>query len=131
MGLKINGIQVDGSINIDGSIYQRQILFVGGGGGGGNVAWASGSVGTNNYMITAAGDGSIVAESKLKFTGSQLLLTGDVSMSGSIYCSSTAYQYIGDINTNGSWRWHIEVATGDLLFEKRVGGVWTYKSKMS
>lgn len=55
---------IDGSLNVDGSIYQNGVLFTGGGGGTGtgDVAWASGNVGSNNYMITANGDGSIVAE---------------------------------------------------------------------
>ena len=47
-------------------------------GGGGNVAWASGNVGSNDYVITANGDGSIVAESNLTFDGAnKLSIYGD------------------------------------------------------
>ena len=72
MGFKTNHIQTDGSINIDGSIFQYNVEFTGGGGGGGtgDVAWASGNVGSNNQIITANGDGSIVAESQLTFLSS-------------------------------------------------------------
>jgi hypothetical protein len=73
MAFQTERIQIDGSLNVDGSIFQYQVPFVGGGGGGGgDVAWADGNVGSNNYMITAAGDGSIVAESTLTF-GSTIL----------------------------------------------------------
>jgi len=41
-------------------------------GGSGNVSWASGNIGSNNQILTAAGDGSIVAESSLYFTGTKL-----------------------------------------------------------
>ena len=71
MAFVTNHIQIDGSLNVDGSIFQYNLPFVGGGGGGGgDVAWASGSVGSNNQVITAAGDGSIVAEANLLFDDS-------------------------------------------------------------
>lgn len=50
--------------------------------------WASGSYGSNNYVLTAYGDGSIVAESNLQFTGSQLQLGGD------LYFNTGALRYI-------------------------------------
>lgn len=43
-----------------------------GGGGGGTVGWFNSVVGSNNQILTAAGDGSIVAESSLYFTGLNL-----------------------------------------------------------
>jgi len=62
MAFVTNHIQIDGSLNVDGSIFQYNLPFVGGGGGGGgDVAWASGSVGSATQLITANGDGSIVA----------------------------------------------------------------------
>ena len=80
MAIQTERAQFDGSINVDGSIFQYQVEFTGGsGGGGGDVAWASGSVGSNNQVITAAGDGSIVAESNLTFSAGQLVATGDTS----------------------------------------------------
>jgi len=73
MAFQTNRIQVDGSINIDGSIYQWNTLFVGGGGGGGgNVSWASGNDGSDNQIITANGDGSIVAESTILFSSNTI-----------------------------------------------------------
>jgi hypothetical protein len=35
---------------------------------------------------------------------------------------------MGNENTDGSWRWSINVS-GDLEFQKRVSGTWTYKAK--
>lgn len=85
MSFKTGSTQIDGSINIDGSIFQWQQLFSGGGGGGGtgDVAWGSGNVGTNNQIITASGDGSIVAETNLTFDGNYLTIIGDVSFNSS------------------------------------------------
>jgi len=63
--LNSGNVIIDGSLNIDGSLYLWNTLFTGGGGGGGtgDVAWASGSVGSQYQIIIANGDGSIVAES--------------------------------------------------------------------
>lgn len=80
MGFKTNHIQIDGSFNVDGSIYQWNNLFTGGGGGGtGDVAWASGSVGSANQLITANGDGSIIAESEITFTAGELIINGSTA----------------------------------------------------
>jgi len=35
----------------------------------------------------------------------------------------TDYYYLGDVDTDGSWRWFIN--SGDLTFQKRVSGTWT------
>jgi len=35
----------------------------------------------------------------------------------------STYQYIGDPNTNGSWRFYIN-GSSQLVIEKRVGGLW-------
>lgn len=43
-----------------------------GGGGGGTVGWANDVVGSNNQLLTANGDGSIIAETSLYFTGVNL-----------------------------------------------------------
>jgi hypothetical protein len=77
-------VDVSGTLNVDGSIFQYGVPFTGGGsgGGGGNVSWASGSVGSDNQIITANGDGSIVAESNLKFSD------------GSLSFSNTGNRYI-------------------------------------
>ena len=39
-------------------------------------------------------------------------------------------QYMGDPNTNGSWRFYPDSA-GDLVFEKRISGTWTEKGKFT
>jgi hypothetical protein len=37
-------------------------------------------------------------------------------------------QYMGDPNTNGSWRFYPD-SNGDLVFEKRISGSWTERGK--
>ncbi len=37
--------------------------------------------------------------------------------------------YIGDKNVDGSWRYWINGA--DLVYEKRIGGVWVTKQTIS
>jgi len=39
-------------------------------------------------------------------------------------------QYMGDPNTNGSWRFYPD-SNGDLVFEKRISGTWTEKGKFT
>jgi hypothetical protein len=39
-------------------------------------------------------------------------------------------QYMGDPNTNGSWRFYPD-SNGDLVFEKRISGTWTQKGKFT
>lgn len=41
-----------------------------------------------------------------------------------------AIQYMGDPNTNGSWRFYPD-SNGDLVFEKRIAGTWTQKGKFT
>ena len=98
------------------------------GGGSGDVGWNSGNVGSNNQITTAVGDGSINAEPNLTFNGSELDVTGDVSISGNNIVNS--YQYMGDPNTDGSWRFYVN-GDGDLVFEKRVSGTWTEGGKFT
>lgn len=43
--------------------------------------------------------------------------------------ASDCFIYIGDSGTNGSWR--IGLDTGNLTFQKRVGGSWVEKGQMS
>ncbi len=40
------------------------------------------------------------------------------------------YFYMGNPVTNGSWRWFLNV-DGDLEFQKRIGGEWIYKTKLT
>lgn len=49
-------------------------------GSGGDVYWASGSVGSNNQIITANGDGSIVSESGLTYSGTSLDVSGNITL---------------------------------------------------
>ena len=39
-------------------------------------------------------------------------------------------QYMGDPQTNGSWRFYPD-SNGDLVFEKRIAGTWTEKGKFT
>jgi len=93
MAFRTNYIQIDGSINIDGSIYQRGVLFVagsgGGGAGGGTISWASGNAGSAHQLVTSNGDGSIYAESGLTYNSSILSIgTTDSSKWGYAYTIS-------------------------------------------
>lgn len=63
-------VDVSGIINVQGSFYQNGMPFSSG--GGGDVNWANGNTGSNNYIITSNGDGSIVAESALSFVTNTL-----------------------------------------------------------
>ena len=40
------------------------------------------------------------------------------------------YQYMGDPNTNGSWRFYPD-ASGNLTFEKRVSGSWVFSGQFT
>jgi prephenate dehydrogenase len=62
---------------------------------------------------TTSGSGSITNKYALlsEASGADIQLTSD------------AVTYIGDKNTDGSWRYKISAA--DLVYEKRVAGVWT------
>jgi len=42
---------------------------------------------------------------------------------------SEKYLYLGDRNTNGSWRFIVE--NGSLKIEVRVGGVWIVKDTIN
>jgi len=55
-------------------------------GGGGDVSWANGNVGTNNWIVTSGGDGSIWSENWLigDFTTKILSVIGDVSVNGQV-----------------------------------------------
>jgi len=47
-------------------------------------------------------------------------------ISGDNILSLTSYQYFGDEDTDGSWRFYIN-PEGDLTVEKRISGTWTFK----
>ena len=102
MGFRSNHIQIDGSLNVDGSIFQFQTEFTGGGGGGGggDVGWNNGSVGSDNQLITAIGDGSIGAETNLTFDGTSLEVTGALNVSGDASIDGTLYAANSRINPN-------------------------------
>jgi len=134
MSFKTGSTQIDGSINIDGSIFQWQQLFSGGGGGGGtgDVAWGSGNVGSNNQLITALGDGSIAAEPNLTYDLSLFSVNGDVSIGSNIYMTGgkTIYlsgstgqiKYVSDeLNLIGN-NIHLNAAT-NIILEPFMGRV--------
>ena len=43
--------------------------------------------------------------------------------------NTDSYFYIGDVNTDGSWRFFVN-PSGELEFQKRESGIWEYRSKM-
>jgi hypothetical protein len=104
MAFQTNRIEIDGSLNVDGSIYQfNQLFSPGGGGGSGNVSWASGNVGSNNYVITANGDGSIVAESSLIFKNGWMGIgTSDPSFNLHVHSSGSVASYIRTTNSDAT-----------------------------
>lgn len=65
-------------------------------------------------------DGSIVAKVWGESDG-----TGVLQNMGFVV---KTYQYMGDPNTNGSWRFYIN-GDGDLAFEKRISGSWVERGK--
>lgn len=128
MSIQSNRAQIDGSLNVDGSIYQWNELFIGGGGGGGgDVAWSSGDVGLNNEVITAVGDGSINAEQYLTFDNAnglkikggkdlKLLAATDSSDAGDII-----WEYDDGV---GEWaRLWSSQPSGDLYYRNEPDGL--------
>ena len=67
-------------------------------------------------------DGSTVAKVYGKADGA-----GTLSETGFVV---ETVQYMGDPNTNGSWRFYPD-SNGDLVFEKRISGTWTEKGKFT
>ena len=67
-------------------------------------------------------DGSIIAKVWSEADGG-----GTLQSTG--FVVETA-QYMGDPNTNGSWRFYPD-SNGDLVFEKRISGTWTEKGKFT
>lgn len=62
-------------------------------------------------------DGNIIAKVYAEADG-----TGGIQNEG---FEVDSYQYMGDPNTNGSWRFYVTAdASADLVFEKRVDGSW-------
>lgn len=82
------------------------------------VSWASGTVGSNNYMITANGDGSIVAESKITFNGSTLTVgsaidASTLTLNEYLYgkASGTAERYFNIIGSaDNYYATHVHIA---------------------
>jgi len=68
----------------------------------------------------------------LRIDGSTIAkVWGESSGSGALQKTGfvvETYQYMGDPNTNGSWRFYVN-SSGDLVFEKRIAGTWTEKGK--
>ncbi|MFC1500987.1 hypothetical protein ACFL58_00865 [Elusimicrobiota bacterium] len=77
--------------------------------GSGNAAWISTS--------TFAGDnfGNHVATTTVNMSNNDIINVKDVKS------STTSVFYLGDENTDGTWRFQVD-GNGDLIFEKRIGG---------
>jgi len=54
------------------------------------------------------------------FNDSILISTGN-----NLYLDQAQYQYFGDENTDGSWRFYISGV--DMIFQRRIAGTWTTK----
>jgi hypothetical protein len=54
--------------------------------------------------------------------------TAGIAVPGTVVMASDGYVYFGGVSTDGSFR--IGIASGYLVFEKRVGGSWTEKGAM-
>jgi len=136
MAFQTEHIQIDGSLNVDGSIFQFNQLFTpgGGSGGGGDVAWANGSVGSATQLITANGDGSISANSNLTWNGTQLYVAGDISTNnGKIYLNSpggSAANFIMTGDGEQGIRMFNNAAAGgtvsSIKFADRVNNDWRW-----
>jgi hypothetical protein len=119
MAFQTNRIQIDGSLNVDGSIYQYNQLFSPGGGGTGDVAWASSNLGEQYQLITANGDGSIVAESGITYnSGTDVfnvsgdLIVGDtVTIDGITLSNQTDRAGLLQISAEPDWN-GIQTLTG-------------------
>lgn len=55
-----------------------------------------------------------------------LNVNGSITAAGSVDIGSTEAFYMGDPNTNGTWR--ITISGNNLNFERREGGVWVAKT---
>lgn len=68
-------------------------------------------------------DGSTIAKIYSKADGAGALQETAFVVEGN-------YQYMGDPETNGSWRFYVSPdASADMVFEKRVGGSWIEKGR--
>jgi hypothetical protein len=70
--------------------------------------------------------GGITIDKSLE-VGEDLNVLGNIDLTGDFSLSNTSYFYFGDETTDGSWRFYIDV--NDLVFETRVAGTWTEKTR--
>lgn len=77
-------------------------------------------------LISGEGYLQLAASTAIGLTLSTTLVTSSLDFSVDL---SKIY-YLGNNTTDGSWRWYND-GNGDLIFEKRVSGTWTYSGKFS
>lgn len=68
------------------------------------------------------------ASRKITFDNLQKSITAISILTTDVEIPIDKYVYIGPNGSDGSWRF--SVSSGDLIFEKRVGGSWVEKGKV-
>lgn len=103
-----------------------------GGGGGGTVGWANDVVGSNNQLLTANGDGSIIAETSLYFTGVNLGI-GTANPSSYLHVYGTGgTSPVFRVSGPGEQTWQVYntnptgATTTSLKFASRHNPDWTW-----
>ena len=111
LDVSIGGIIPDGSALVyDSSLSKWTYGIASGGGGTGDVAWANGNVGTNNWIVTAGGDGSIWSESwftadwatKIVEIAGNIAFPGTANRTISVGSGTSGYQLSVIAGDNGS-----------------------------
>jgi hypothetical protein len=101
-----------------------------GGGGGGVPLLSKGGLitsdGSNNGELAVGTDGQILVVDDSEVSGLKWI---DPPTGGGADPESEGFVYLGDRNTNGSWRFIVN--SGALNIEVRVAGVWVTKDTVN
>ena len=92
----------------------------------GATSWVS-LVGDDTITGTKTFSGPVIINSGI--TLDELTVSNNLIVSGNTYNKIDSYTYFGG-DYNGSWRFYIN-PTGDLSFEKKISGVWTWKGSFA
>ena len=116
-------VDVSGNLNIDGSIFQRGLPFVG---GGGDVAWANDVFGSQNGMVWSNGDGSISTSTTMFNDGGGLSFKAGNGLNLMAPLDSSDCGDIVFYRNNGSdefARIYTESTTGYLIYRSESDGL--------
>lgn len=81
---------------------------------------------TGNTSFAISCQAQVYGDRSVVIGGSGITATeNDMVYMPNANIQSTGYMYIGDVNVDNSWRYYI--SGNDLVFERRIGGVWTNK----